>query len=182
MSTSSQPSTLLKNLILNDSIRMSALQAVHQLDLTDCWVAAGFVRNLVWDYLHKIATPLNDIDVIFYCLKDVTLDREKQLLERLNCLEPELPWSIKNQARMHLRNADPPYQNCLHAMSHWPEKQTAIAARMSLSNQIELAHCFSLDDLFSFKISHNPKTDRAIFEQRIKAKEWLKIWPRLSLD
>ena len=28
------------------------LERVAQLGLPDCWIAAGFVRNAVWDVLH----------------------------------------------------------------------------------------------------------------------------------
>lgn len=182
MSTKNQLSNLIKKLILNDSTRIRALRAVAQLELKDGWIAAGFVRNLVWDYLHNTSTPLNDIDVIFYCLEDATLKRENQLLGRLRAAEPTFPWSIKNQVRMHLRNGDKPYHSCLHAMSHWPEKQTAIATRLDLHSGIESIHCFSLDELFSFKITHNPKREKATFDQRVTTKRWQKIWPRLSLN
>ena len=44
------------------------LEAVSSLWLPDWYIAAGFLRNAIWDALHakSVRTPLNDIDVIYY--------------------------------------------------------------------------------------------------------------------
>ncbi len=54
-------------LIEKDQVRIKALECVNSLRLPQCYIAAGFVRNLVWDSLHKkqIPTALNDVDVIY---------------------------------------------------------------------------------------------------------------------
>lgn len=54
------------NLIKSDDLRMNALHVVSQLDLPGWLIAAGFVRNLIWDELFNLTTDLNDIDVIYY--------------------------------------------------------------------------------------------------------------------
>ncbi|CSD83763.1 Uncharacterized protein conserved in bacteria [Vibrio cholerae] len=53
------------DLIRKDPIRHEALECVYQLELPQCYIAAGFVRNLVWDSLHHNVklTPLNDIEL-----------------------------------------------------------------------------------------------------------------------
>ena len=50
-----------------DPIRWRLLEVVSQLDLPDCWIAAGFIRNAVWDALHgrNPRPPLGDVDVIW---------------------------------------------------------------------------------------------------------------------
>lgn len=53
-------------LIKEDRMRTEALGHVSELSLPQCYIAAGFVRNLVWDSLHGLATPLNDVDVIYF--------------------------------------------------------------------------------------------------------------------
>lgn len=55
-------------LIKQDPLRTEALYYVSLLGLPQCYIAAGFVRNLVWDALHdfKSPSPLNDIDVIYF--------------------------------------------------------------------------------------------------------------------
>ncbi len=32
----------------------AALKIVKQLDLNDCWIGAGFIRNRIWDYVHTV--------------------------------------------------------------------------------------------------------------------------------
>lgn len=57
----------IQELIQADPERMPLLKTVAALALPDCYIAAGFVRNMVWDYLHDYdATPLNDVDVVFF--------------------------------------------------------------------------------------------------------------------
>jgi uncharacterized protein len=58
---------LVIELISSDITRMHALHAVASLRLPDWLIAAGFVRNAIWDYLFDKKTPLNDADVIYYC-------------------------------------------------------------------------------------------------------------------
>src|SRR5450830_1196779 len=52
---------------LNDDL-MEALHAVRSLNLTNWSIAAGAVRSAVWDQLHgyTVATPLDDIDVVYF--------------------------------------------------------------------------------------------------------------------
>ena len=172
----------LKELILADPLRMQALVALKQLKLSDCWIAAGFIRNLVWDYLHQQTTQLNDIDVIFFDAQNLHQERENEVLEQLKKRAPDLPWSVKNQAIMHSQNGDPPYRDCKDAMSYWPEKQTAVAVRLNRDDQIELIHCFALEHLFSKKITHNPKRARSTFDYRVGKKAWLSTWNGLRLE
>ena len=56
----------LVELIEQDQERMNVLSIVQFMNLPDCYVAAGFIRNLVWDALHSCETRLNDIDIVFY--------------------------------------------------------------------------------------------------------------------
>ncbi len=97
--------------VKSDELRMRALYAVRVLDLPDWLIAAGFIRNLVWDNLFGKKTGVSDIDVIYFCRSDISAERDLSLEKRLRLLEPSLPWSVKNQARMHLRHGDSPYQS-----------------------------------------------------------------------
>ncbi len=169
----------LKSLIINDPMRMKLLTAVRQLHLPECYIAAGFVRNLVWDDLHGIQTPLNDIDVIYYDQQQ-SIDLEFIANQLKECIPTE-NWQVKNQAVMHKRNNDYRYLSCLHAMSFWPEKETAVAVRLNQNNQLEIINAFPDNDMFEGKITYNPKRAFEIFEQRIKRKNWLKIWPSLKI-
>ena len=170
-------------LIEQDPIRREALEHVASLHLPDCYLAAGFVRNLVWDHLHHKtqATPLNDVDVIYFdadeSKDDTHLIYEAELTRRM----PTLNWQVRNQAKMHQRNGDPTYSNSLDAMSYWPEKETAIAIRQNKKGSYECIAAFGFESLFALKISHNPKRSLAVFEQRVTYKQWRTIWPKLTV-
>ena len=47
----------LRALLLADARRPALLRAVAALALPDCWIAAGFVRNAVWDHLAGARRP-----------------------------------------------------------------------------------------------------------------------------
>ena len=168
-------------IIVKDKWRLQALKALRSLNLTDCWIAAGFVRNAVWDNEFNRNTPLNDIDVIYFSLSDITVQRDKNLEQRLKEVSPSLPWSVKNQARMHIRNSSPAYSSCLHAMSFWPEKQTGVAVKIDSNNQLQLLHSFELSLLFNRCINYNSACPKDIFNERVKTKGWLTCWPELQL-
>ncbi len=171
-------------LIEQDPLRTKVLECVAQLDLPQCYVAAGFVRNLVWDHLHGFdsPTPLNDIDVIYFDRGDYgyqsDIDYEAQLKQQL----PKLNWQVRNQANMHTRNQDKPYQSTLDAMSYWPEKETAIAVKKNCHGRIECISAFGLESLFHLKITPNPNRCRDVFEQRVQSKNWLTHWPKLTIS
>ena len=168
-------------LINADQLRMQALRAVRSLALPDWLIAAGFVRNMVWGHLFEHTIALNDIDVIYFCTQDTTRARDNRLELRLKELVPDLPWSVNNQARMHLKHGDSAYRNSQDAMRHWPEKQTCIGVKLDNQNQLRISHCFDLGLQFSGQIDHNPTRTIDVFNARIASKGWLTIWPRLSV-
>ncbi|MDG1858468.1 MAG: nucleotidyltransferase family protein [Emcibacteraceae bacterium] len=168
--------------ISDDPFSCEVLEVAKRFNLPDWCLAAGFVRNLIWDKLHGFIepTPLNDIDFIYYDPERIDVAYEKELEHKLNDMLP-LPWSIKNQARMHLKNKDMPYQSTSDAMSYWVEVETAIGASV-VNNQIKLMALFGVEPLFNYSITINkkrPKTDA--FHNRLASKKWLEIWPKLKV-
>lgn len=170
----------ISELIKADAMRMEILNVVESLKLPDCFVAAGFVRNLVWDYLHGVEnSSLNDVDVIFF-------DRNERICEAsieqtLVSLLPNVNWQVKNQAVMHLRNGDMPYSNSTDAMAYWPEKETAVGIRIGDDGELETSAPFGEENLFLGAITHNPKREKSVFLNRIESKGWLKTWPQLKV-
>jgi len=160
---------------------MRALRAAKSLDLPDWLIAAGFVRNLVWSNVFGKDAPLNDIDIIYHCISDTSEERDSLLERQLYAIEPELPWSVKNQARMHLKNGDAPYANTLEAMAYWPEKQTAIGVMLDSNEDLVLRHSFDLDLQFNGRIDHNPARSVDVFKARVASKGWLQSWPALQV-
>ena len=159
------------------------MACVYRLNLPDCYIAAGFVRNMVWDHLHgkSVPTPLNDVDVIYYDSGEADdkayLTYEAELKRQM----PEVKWQVRNQASMHIRNGDEPYLNSVDAMGYWPEKETAVAVFLLGNGQLECVSAFGFDSLFNLSLTHNTKRSRETFEQRMVSKGWLVQWPNLSV-
>jgi hypothetical protein len=167
--------------------KMRILAFVRALQLPDCWVGAGFVRNAVWDALGtRTALPVasGDVDVIWFDSGNCGSEIDARLERKLVRLDSGVRWSVKNQSRMHGRNGDAPYQSATDAMRYWPETATAVAARCTESGRIELAAPFGLDDLFNGIIRPTPRFatgKRAVFDLRCREKKWLEQWPFLRI-
>ena len=72
-------------LLQADPWRMACLRAVRVLQLPDWYLAAGFLRNAIWDAVHQLPqTPLNDIDLVFFDPVDISTERETQLEQQLS--------------------------------------------------------------------------------------------------
>lgn len=169
--------------IAQDSRRLAALHQARELALPDAWLAAGFVRNCVWDRLHGYAapTPLNDIDLIYHDPNDTREARDRALSEWLRAASG-LPWSVKNQARMHRRHGHVPYVSASDAMRYWVERETALGVRLEASGALRLSAPLGLDSLLAGRLSHNPRHgDVTVFHRRVAEKRWREQWPRLKV-
>jgi hypothetical protein len=177
----------LRTLVARDRQRMRVLGVVRDLGLPDCWVAAGFVRNCVWDHLHgRAASPLpRDIDVIWFDPAGCTPARDAGLEATLRGRDGTLAWSVKNQARMHERNGDAPYRSATDAMRYWPETATAVGVRLDARDGIEVAAPFGLDDLFGLIVRPAGRfvvDKRAMYRERVLSKQWEQTWPGLQIE
>lgn len=175
--------TRIASILRADALRWHLLDVVRTLDLPDCWVGAGFVRNAVWDHLHRRPASLTgDIDVIWHDPVRIDPAEDRRYEARLRAAEPSFCWSVKNQARMHIRNSDAPYISSVDAMRYWPETATAVAARRDGPDGCEIAAPFGLDDLLNLILRPGPhfSGDRhGIYEERLRAKSWFAVWPLL---
>ncbi|WP_447895814.1 nucleotidyltransferase family protein [Vreelandella sp. GE22] len=166
-----------------DRLRMQALRVAAGFGLSQWCLAAGFVRNLAWDKAHGFdnATPLNDIDLIYFDPQDTRPETDRALELELN-RRMALPWSVKNQARMHTRNADAPYGSCEDAMRHWVEVETAVGALLDERGRIRLVAPFGVAALFELTITLNPARPKLVaFQARLAEKGWLRQWPGLTV-
>lgn len=167
-----------------DVARKSALQEAAKLALPQWCIAAGFVRNLVWDQLHNyaVSTALNDLDLVYYDPKNLDKQRDLRIEKHLHDLTGQ-PWSVKNQARMHLKHGDCPYQSCADAISYWVEVETAVGASMDTDGKLSIVAPLGTEALFSGTITCNPKRQNLpLFFRRIHQKKWLSSWPRLRIQ
>lgn len=165
-------------LVVQEPLRVNALDTVFQLELPQCYIAAGFIRNLVWVHLHQFeqSTPLNDVDV-----DESDANQCLAYEAKLKQFIPQLNWQVRNQAIMHVRNNDAPYLSSLDAMGHWPEKETAVAIRQTAKGQYECISAFGIESLFALQVTHNQLSPREVFDERVETKGWLAKWPLLRV-
>lgn len=177
-------SNLPSDLLVRDQLRWQALGIVEALNLPQGCIGAGFVRNLVWDHLHGRACDCReeDIDVLFYDQSTTDPAYDAEIEAKLRASAPDLNWSVKNQARMHLRNQDAPYISVEDAMRFWPETATAVAAMRSKSDVIIIAPfgLFDLEGLILRPTSAEPHKIAA-FRTRVQAKNWRTRWPKVQV-
>ncbi len=164
---------------------VSLLDAVAGLGLPDCWIGAGLIRNAVWDHLHGLRPTLlpgSDVDVIYFERRETDSKRDEDFEIQLGRMMPDIPWSVRNQARMHVHNADPPYRDSGDAVCHWPETATAIGARASDSG-IEMLAPLGVSDLVNCVVRPTPAfADRPdVVRARLNGKAWPMRWSNLSI-
>lgn len=166
-----------------DADAMAQLRAVRTLRLPDWCIAGGFVRNRVWDALtgQRDKFPA-DTDVLFFDTADRSRQREALLESALRKTLPELDWQVRNQARMHEFNDDPPYRDTAHAMTFWLETCTAVGARLLADDRIELVAPQGLDDLMNlvFRPTASGRKHYDAYRQRIDTKPWRRRWPKAT--
>ena len=164
-------------------MRCLAVLAAH--GPVDAWIGAGFVRNAVWDHLSgqdTEATPLADLDVVFHDPAIATAEQDAAFEAALRTAAPDLPWSVRNQARMHERNGHRPYRDVADALAHWAETAAAIAARLGPQG-VEILAPFGVGDVLEMIIRPTPafRTKPEIPLARLAAKGWRARWPRLRV-
>ena len=174
--------------IQDDIWMIEILKAVKTLNLPDWWVCAGFVRSKVWDKLHSFSnrTALGDIDVIYFDPSNLEEAAEKMLEEKLNSLMPGLPWSVKNQARMHKSNGLPPYASSADAIAKFPETATALGVKLDAQNELVLTAPCGIEDLLHLEVkpTEHFKTNKRlekIYENRLEKKNWKAKWPKVKV-
>lgn len=164
---------------------MDILRIVKVLDLPDWWIGAGFVRSKVWDYLHgyTIRTAIPDIDIIFFDKNNTTKSYEKEIENFLKKKDPNVFWSVKNQARMHILHDDAPYKDSTEGLSRWVETATCIGIKLNPKNNLILTAPHGTYDLVNLILrpTNNTVEGQRKFEERIKSKHWIKKWPKLQI-
>lgn len=172
-------------LIAGQPERLHLLRVVRDHGPEGAWIAAGFVRNAVWDAMHEYSepTPLSDIDVLYFSADNLEPEADYAWERRLLDVCPEAPWSVRNQARMHLHNGDSPYRDCGDAMRHWPEVCTAVALRLR-GDSLELLAPLGISDIWELRVrpTEHFRAKSPIYRERLAAKNWPARWPKLRIE
>jgi uncharacterized protein len=176
-----------KQAIREDPMMMSILSTAAELALPDWWICAGFIRSKIWDIQHDIQTPPTDIDVIYFNPLNPHEREEKKLEKTLNERQPSYPWSVKNQARMHLINGVSPYTSSEDAISRFPETATAIGVKLDIKKNLVLTAPHGLEDALLMKVRPTPfflenPALHDVYNKRIRKKNWQKRWEKIKIE
>ncbi|PFK33501.1 hypothetical protein COI93_18310 [Bacillus cereus] len=175
-------------LIQNDTWMMEILQTAKSLQLPDWWICAGFVRSKVWDVLHgyEVRTPTPDIDIIYFDPLHISESIEEKLENKLKSIDSTIPWSVKNQARMHVVNHMPPYSSSVDAISKFPETATALGITLDDQNNVVLTAPCGIEDVLTLHVKPTPhfletKERTNMYEKRLQKKNWQSKWPNITI-
>ncbi|MGQ7723770.1 MULTISPECIES: nucleotidyltransferase family protein [unclassified Bacillus (in: firmicutes)] len=175
-------------LIENDEWMMNVLQMAKSLELPDWWICAGFVRSKIWDTLHdyEAKTAMPDVDVIYYDSLHQDEIYEQSLETKLMNIDATIPWSVKNQARMHIVNNMPPYSSSVNAISKFPETATALGVTLDELNNVILTAPCGIEDVLSLQVkptAHFLKSKERLhmYKNRVIKKNWQSKWPSITI-
>jgi hypothetical protein len=150
-----------------------ALEVLAAAGPPGAWLGGGFVRDRVWQHLHRRAEdpPTTDLDVAWFGAGDPAADAEhtRHLSEAL-----ALPWDVADQARFGATSAEA-------GVARWPETATAIGARLS-GVGLELLAPHGWDDLLGLVVAPTPTTSPTLFRARCAAKRWRQRFPLLRVE
>lgn len=175
-------------LIENDEWMMNVLQMAKSLELPDWWICAEFVRSKIWDTLHdyEAKTAMPDVDVIYYDSLHQDEIYEQSLETKLMNIDATIPWSVKNQARMHVVNNMPPYSSSVNAISKFPETATALGVTLDELNNVILTAPCGIEDVLSLQVkptAHFLKSKERLhmYKNRVIKKNWQSKWPNITI-
>lgn len=175
-------------MIEDDEWMMELLKAAQKINLPDWWICAGFIRSKIWDLLHghEKRTLLADVDVIYFDPINIDENQEKELEAQLKYLQPTIPWSVKNQARMHIINNLPPYSSAVKGIANFPETVTALGVKLDDNDKVILTAPHGIEDVLRLQVRPTPrflttKELSEVYEERVRKKDWVATWKLLEI-
>lgn len=179
----------LQNAVRGTAWLWDALQLVRAAGPPGAFVAAGAVRDSVWDALTGRVSkgPRGDVDVVYW--DDAEPEGAARRYEmRLRAAKPEVDWEVTNQATVHswLQQAHglviAPHRSVAAGLATWPETATAVGIRRTGEGELEILAPLGLTDLLGLCLRHNPaQAGPELFWSRLQAKGWMQRWPELKL-
>ncbi|VTT41459.1 nucleotidyltransferase family protein [Streptococcus porcinus] len=167
---------------------MNLLKLIKGLDLSDSWLCAGTLRNFIWNKLsnrNEILTT--DIDLVFFD-PNMTYQESLALEQSIIRKFPQYNWDVKNEVYMHYHTPGASaYRSACDAISKFPEKCTAIGARLNDKNQLELFLPYGEADILQFQVNPTPYYTEMVehhkkYNQRQSRKAWSSTWPQLKVN
>jgi hypothetical protein len=170
--------------ILKNSSRVnSVINTIKLIDREFLFLTGGALRNVIWNSLHYYSEyyEIEDCDLIFFNESNITKQYEEFLKKELNYLNPTINWSVKNQARMHIKNNHLIYKDIPDALRKFPETCSALA----IDKNWNIVVPYGLNDLLNLSVKPTKfciDNELDVFFNRVAKKKWLTKWPGLILD
>ncbi|MFZ1635474.1 MAG: nucleotidyltransferase family protein [Chitinophagales bacterium] len=168
--------------IIGNSNKINCIiQSIKGIDRENLFLTGGSLRNIIWNNLHYYSEEyeLEDCDIIFYNSTELTKDYEESIKNRLEYLNPNFKWSVKNQARMHIRNGHAPYNGIYGALKAFPETCSAVA----IDQNLNIVAPYGLNDLYNLTVSPTQfciDNEIAVYDRRLRQKKWINKWMHLK--
>jgi hypothetical protein len=178
---------LVDQVLQNPSVA-EVVDAIPELALANCFVAAGCIAQTVWNLSHGRypTADIKDIDLVYFD-PDLSESKEQGDRQRVTRRFSGVPvkLDVKNEARVHVWYEQwfgysiAPYASVEQAISTFPTTATAVGIRKS-GDEYEVFAPFGLDDLMNLVVRANKRQiTRQIYENKIK--RWRETWPRLKV-
>jgi uncharacterized protein len=170
--------------LIRSSSRISnIIQVIGHFRSERLLLTGGSLRNVVWNNLHFYSEDyeLEDCDIIFYNATDISRNHEESIRKKLELLNPEVNWSVKNQARMHIRNKHKPYKSILDALIAFPETCSAVA----VDKDWKILSPYGLHDLYNLIVTPTKyclNNEIEVYRSRIIKKNWYEKWSDLKIE
>lgn len=180
--------TLVLNILSRNIKCIAILKFVNQIKDEELWIGGGFLRNIIWDYKHSylVNTEFGDIDIFYFNKKCLDKGRDIEIENKLLEISPNIDWSVKNQARMHIHNDEEPYVSLTDALLKFPDTASTTIVRLNENNNIEFIAPYGYSDLFNLLVKPTPyylkdQTKYQKYIDRVLRKKWENKWPMLKI-
>ncbi len=172
-------------ILKDDPMAAAAIEASLAVNLPNWCIIGGLVRDLVWGRVLDRAVVPRDIDLIYFdrtdSSKETDLEIESEIQNRSG-----LPFRVKNQARMHLRNSELHYSGVADAMTKFPTTVSAVGITSNASHEPIMFSIFGYGSLFRpvFQITPHflEKQRQSDFFQYLDRNRLRERWPEVPVS
>jgi hypothetical protein len=178
-----------EQMVLANPVTQAIMDRMPQLDLPDCYLAAGALFQTVWNCLdgRDPQAGINDYDINYFDATDLNWQAEDTAIRRAAALLGDVHTrvEVRNEARVHLWYekkfgvACQPYRSTTDAIMSFPNTSSCFGIRPDRSGLIIFAP-FGFSDLFAMRTRPNPVlAPREVYQA--KTQRWQTEWPRLNV-
>ena len=175
----------LATIVKSSELLMEGLAIARQLALPNWWIVGGAIRDVVWQGITNRPTgSICDLDLVYFDATSPSKDADDRLEDRLGSVGG-VPWSIKNQARMHIFDREVAYSCVEEAIFYFPETVSCVGIKMTAGGELIIINLFGFSDLLGMIFRPTPgylrRASFSSFVERVHTKGWVDKWPELRV-